>query len=73
MFIFFYTSNQLELLFTDWPLKMINAIHSENNRLWLPALCVWVRVYVFKTAQELCLYDSLLIMLDLLLYTYIEN
>lgn len=30
-------------------------------------LCVCV------CAQELCLYDTLLIMLELLLYTYIEN
>lgn len=63
---------------------MINAINSDNNRLWLPAVCVWERekeaggrerecVHVFKTAQELCLYDTSLIMLDLLLYTYIEN
>lgn len=46
---------------------MINAIHYDNNRFWLPAVCVCV------CAQELCLYDTLLIMLELLLYTYIEN
>lgn len=50
---------------------MINAIQSDNNRLWLQAVCVCV--CVFKTAQELCLYDTSLIMLDLLLHTYIEN
>lgn len=36
-------------------------------------LCVCVCACAFKTAQELCLYDTVLIMLELLLYTYIEN